>query len=350
MLEDKTFALKSGEYTDPIRTKQGFVILKVVQHVQGGVQDYKSVEQDVEQAYYMSKMEPAIREYLTTMREQAFIDIKPGYVDSGASPNKSIYPISYAAYTPPQPKKKKKVERTRYRETTHTFRQKSPQAVAAADTTKTPPASKKNASLNKSEKPGKKEKIRFGKAPTKTLPNAPNTTTEDAGAVQTAAAAPEPEKTGRLNDPKELLAGLKARENLCSTAMPNGFALPHPCCHDPYLFETSFIVIGRTIQEIHFGASDGQPTNLFILVCCQDDRLHLHTLARLCLIAQETNLLAQIQSATDAGYIFNGLVAAEKGGLKQRLNWMNVSPEFSPAGQWAGGRKYGLKPCKIRQE
>jgi peptidyl-prolyl cis-trans isomerase SurA len=193
VLEDKTFALKSGEYTDPIRTKQGFVILKVVQHVQGGVQDYKSVEQDVEQAYYMSKMEPAIREYLTTMREQAFIDIKPGYVDSGASPNKSVYPISYAAYTPPQPKKKKKVERTRYRETTHTFRQKSPQAVAAADTTKTPPASKKNASLNKSEKPGKKEKIRFGKAPTKTLPNAPNTTTEDAGAVQTAAAAPEPE-------------------------------------------------------------------------------------------------------------------------------------------------------------
>jgi peptidyl-prolyl cis-trans isomerase SurA len=39
-------------------------------------------------------------------------------------------------------------------------------------------------------KPGKKEKIRFGKAPTKTLPNAPDTTTEDAGAVQAAATTP----------------------------------------------------------------------------------------------------------------------------------------------------------------
>jgi peptidyl-prolyl cis-trans isomerase SurA len=200
VLEDKTFALNSGQYTDPIRTKQGFVILKVVQHVPGGVQDFKNVEQEVEQSYYMSRMEPAIREYLTTMREQAYIDIKPGYADSGASPNKSVYPISYAAYTPPAPKKKKKVERTRYRETTHSFRQKSPQTVAAADTTKTPPATKKNASLTKSEKPGKKEKIRFGKAPTKTLPSAPNATTEDAGAVQqTAGAAPEPENPLEAN-------------------------------------------------------------------------------------------------------------------------------------------------------
>jgi len=58
VLEDKTFALNSGQYTDPIRTKQGFVILKVVQHVPGGVQDFKNVEQEVEQSYYMSRMEP----------------------------------------------------------------------------------------------------------------------------------------------------------------------------------------------------------------------------------------------------------------------------------------------------
>ena len=193
VLEDKTFALNTGQYTDPVRTKQGYIILKVVQHIQGGPPDFKTVEPEVEQNYYMGKMEPAIRDYLTTMREQAYIDIKPGYVDTGASPNKSVYPISYAAYTPPAPKKKKKVERTRYRETTHTFRQKGPQVVAAADTTKTAPATRKNASLNKSEKPGKKEKIRFGQAPTKTLPNAPNATTEDAGAVQQpAAATPEP--------------------------------------------------------------------------------------------------------------------------------------------------------------
>ena len=71
------------------------------------------------------------------------------------------------------------------------------------------------------------------------------------------------EKTGNLCDPKALLASLEAREKLCSTAVPGGFALPHPRSHEPYLFETSFIVVGRPIQEIHFGAPDGQPTHLF---------------------------------------------------------------------------------------
>ena len=187
VFEDQTFALKSGQFTDPIRTKQGYVILKVVQHVPGGVPAFKDVQQDVEQNYYMSRMEPAMRAYLTQMREEAYIDIAPGYVDTGASP-KQIKP-SYSAYTPPSVKKKKKVERTRFRETTRTFRQKSAQAPTPADTTA--PA-KKNASA-KAQKPGKKEKIRYGKAPTKTLPSATATTTEDAGAVQPAAnAAPEP--------------------------------------------------------------------------------------------------------------------------------------------------------------
>ena len=44
VLEDATFSLKSGQVTEPIRTRQGFVILKVVQHVPGGVPEFKDVE------------------------------------------------------------------------------------------------------------------------------------------------------------------------------------------------------------------------------------------------------------------------------------------------------------------
>ena len=118
--------------------------------------------------------------------------------------------------------------------------------------------------------------------------------------------------TGLLNDPKALLESLEAREELCPTAMPGGFALPHPRSHEPYLFERSFIVVGRTLQEIHFGAPDGQPTQLFFLICCQDDRLHLHTLTRLCHMFQKTALLGQIQAATDAGQVYEAIIAAEQ--------------------------------------
>lgn len=119
------------------------------------------------------------------------------------------------------------------------------------------------------------------------------------------------DQTGRLNDPKALRESLAAREELCSTAMPGGFALPHPCSHDDYLFESSFIVVGRSLQPINFGAPDGQPTNLFFLVCSQDDRLHLHTLARLCFMVQNTNLLAEINSAADAEIIYHAIIGAE---------------------------------------
>jgi len=126
------------------------------------------------------------------------------------------------------------------------------------------------------------------------------------------------EKTGQVNDAKALLASLEAREELCSTAVPGGFALPHPRSHDPYLFETSFMVVGRPIQEIHFGAPDGQPTHLFFLICCQDDRLHLHTLARLCLIAQKTKVLEQLRGAPDAQTMRDSLITAEREILADR--------------------------------
>jgi peptidyl-prolyl cis-trans isomerase SurA len=195
VFEDATFALQTGQYTDPIRTKQGFVIFRVDQHVAAGVPAFKDVEQDVEQKYYESRMEPAMRAYLTQMREDAYIYTKTGYADTGASP-KQITP-TYSVYTPPTTKKKKKVERTRFRETTRTFRQKSAQAAAPVEPKSSAAATKKNASAT-IQKPGKKEKIRFGQAPTKTLPGAPSTATEDAGAVdqsaaqQVASATPEP--------------------------------------------------------------------------------------------------------------------------------------------------------------
>ncbi len=120
------------------------------------------------------------------------------------------------------------------------------------------------------------------------------------------------EKTGNVCNGKELLEGLKLREELCSTAVPEGFALPHPRFHEPELFERSFIVAGRTVQEIHFGAPDGSPTQLFFLICCRDDRLHLHTLARLCLMARKTEIIRQLLDAPDAQTMRDALLAAER--------------------------------------
>ncbi|MGA2569759.1 MAG: peptidylprolyl isomerase [Terracidiphilus sp.] len=206
LLEDKTFVLDTGQYTEPILTRQGYIILKVVQHTPGGPRPFKEVEQEVEQAYYVSKMEPAIRDYLSRMRDEAFIQVKQGYVDTGATPTETHSTISFSAYVPPAPKKKAKVERTRFRESTRDYRQKrgaapapaqapaEAAAPAAATAAAAPPAAapvsakKKHHKKSKEEaatqKPGKKEKIRFGQAPRATLPSATNNAnTENAGAL-----------------------------------------------------------------------------------------------------------------------------------------------------------------------
>ena len=78
--------MKPGEVSDVIRTKQGFVILKVAEHQKAGVPPLSEIEPKVQDAIYMQKLQPALRAYLQKLREDAYIDIKPGYVDTGASP------------------------------------------------------------------------------------------------------------------------------------------------------------------------------------------------------------------------------------------------------------------------
>ncbi|HXZ33676.1 MAG TPA: peptidylprolyl isomerase [Terriglobales bacterium] len=84
-LDDKVFALKTGEVSDVIRTKQGYVILLAAEHQMAGIPSLKEAEPRIQDALYMQKLQPALRAYLTTLREQAYIDYKSGYVDTGAS-------------------------------------------------------------------------------------------------------------------------------------------------------------------------------------------------------------------------------------------------------------------------
>jgi excisionase family DNA binding protein len=133
------------------------------------------------------------------------------------------------------------------------------------------------------------------------------------------------EETGRVADSRALLEGLEAREELCSTGIPGGLALLHSRNPESYQFEMAFLALGRTIQQIPFGAPDGQPTNLFFLIGCPDDRMHLHTLARLCLMAQKTDLLVDLRQAVDAEAMCECILASEQAVLASRQHSAEAS-------------------------
>jgi peptidyl-prolyl cis-trans isomerase SurA len=103
-LEDTTFAMKAGAVSGVIRTKQGYVILKVIEHQDAGIPPLKTAEPHIQDALYYEKLQPALRAYLTKLREEAYIKYSPGFVDTGASPNQT-QPVETAAAKDPDSKK-----------------------------------------------------------------------------------------------------------------------------------------------------------------------------------------------------------------------------------------------------
>ncbi len=88
-LEDKVFKMKKNELTEVTETKQGFLILQVLEHYDEGEQSLAKVKNEIMDKLYGARMEPAMREYLKTLREQSFVVIKPGYVDAAGGPGNS---------------------------------------------------------------------------------------------------------------------------------------------------------------------------------------------------------------------------------------------------------------------
>ena len=199
VLEDPTFILKVGESTAPIRTRQGFVVLKVTAHNPGGIPPLSAVDEQVQTAIYEQAIQPKLREYLTQLREKAYIDIQPGFVDTGASPKQTKE--VFASSTPPAVKKKTAQKARLDQARAAAAKPLKPTAAGATSASASsdalpavgaPPAKTMNvASTNPGKKPKKvrREKIRFGQAPRNALPSMPEETLT-AGADQGSGATP----------------------------------------------------------------------------------------------------------------------------------------------------------------
>lgn len=96
-IAEKVFALNRNQMTDVMETKTGFEILQVVERYEAGEQSFDKVDGEIENKLYEQKMEPALRDYLKTLREDSYLQIKPGYTDTAAVKTE---PIEEVAATP----------------------------------------------------------------------------------------------------------------------------------------------------------------------------------------------------------------------------------------------------------
>ena len=93
-LEGKVFNMKRNELTDVLETKQGYLILQVLEHYEEGQQPLDKVRNEISEKLYTTRLEPAVRDYLKTLREQSYVIIKPGYQDVAGPSSSEIQEVS----------------------------------------------------------------------------------------------------------------------------------------------------------------------------------------------------------------------------------------------------------------
>jgi fructose-specific phosphotransferase system IIA component len=111
---------------------------------------------------------------------------------------------------------------------------------------------------------------------------------------------------GLVNDADALFDKLREREQLGSTAIGGGIAIPH-CKVDR--LKSGVVSLGRVPQGVDFGAADGQPVRLFFLVISpsQSPAEHLQILAAISRWIRGGSRVEALLEQPDAGALYEYL-------------------------------------------
>jgi len=95
-----------------------------------------------------------------------------------------------------------------------------------------------------------------------------------------------------------LFQALKAREDLCSTCVTEGVAIPHARNALVGMVNKPVLAYGRHQGGVNFGALDGKPVRHFFLLCAPNVREHLLLLAKLARLLNQPAFRRKLDAAT----------------------------------------------------
>ena len=107
-IEEAAFKLRRGQISDIIKTSYGFVIIKVEEKHEAGIQKVDVVADEIRDQIINSRSQAAIQEYLKKLRAQAYVQVTAGYEDAGAVPNETLVDPKLTAQHTDKEKKGKK--------------------------------------------------------------------------------------------------------------------------------------------------------------------------------------------------------------------------------------------------
>jgi excisionase family DNA binding protein len=109
-------------------------------------------------------------------------------------------------------------------------------------------------------------------------------------------------------DPTSFREKLSEREEMVSTAIFPGIAIPHVRKPEECPVSEPRIVIGISRTGVDFDSLDGQPTYLFFLICANQVILHLKIIAELALIFRRSDLVEKLKNCRDPNQVLEILL------------------------------------------
>ncbi len=114
-----------------------------------------------------------------------------------------------------------------------------------------------------------------------------------------------------LANPERFLKAVVAREKTLSTGVGDGIAIPHARIGE---ISEAFVVLGRAKRPVEYGATDGKPVSLVVLIGAPEckTRLYLQLLSRTLSLLVDNTLRARILKAETPRDIHQILTSSEE--------------------------------------
>ena len=120
------------------------------------------------------------------------------------------------------------------------------------------------------------------------------------------------EEAGITAGKKALYRQLVERENMLSTAVGRGVAIPHPREARPGVFKSVNMILARAEKGVDFGAPDGEKARLFFMTCAPNTVVHLKLLSKVASLLQGEGAIEGLLGASSKDELMRFLLELER--------------------------------------
>ena len=110
-------------------------------------------------------------------------------------------------------------------------------------------------------------------------------------------------KKGILRQNRRFLESLVAREQIVSTAIGHGIAIPHPHRTLPGVFKEPRVALGICREGTDFKALDHQRTYVFFVLCAPSEDVQLRLLTLVTQVGRQMQTIENLKRAASIGHV-----------------------------------------------